>query len=62
MSIFTVNKQIYKYDIFNEADTNCRECRFVRDANLFEIYCIKSGHIVQDRGYCNYAERKTDIK
>lgn len=57
-----MDELIYRYDIFNESDIHCRECIHVGNPHSFEIYCDKSGHIVQDKGYCNYAERRDDNK
>ena len=48
---------VYKYDIFNESDIHCRECKLCGNPNSFEIYCEKSGRVVQENGYCNYAKR-----
>ena len=53
---------VYKYDIFNESDIHCRECQFVGNPDKFEIYCTKSGHIVQDQGYCNYIKKRDNQK
>lgn len=53
---------IYNYDIFNESDIHCRECRSCGNPNSFEIYCEKTGYIVQDKGYCNYAKRREELR
>ena len=51
-----MDELIYHYDIFDESDIHCRECLYCGNPSKFEIYCTKSGRIVQDKGYCNYVK------
>ena len=55
-----MDELIYEYDIFNESDIHCRECKSCGNPKSFEIYCEKTGRIVQNKGYCNYAKRKEE--
>lgn len=56
--INTLVNYLVKYDVFNESDIHCRECQFVGNPDKFEIYCTKSGNVVQDQGYCNYIKKR----
>ena len=56
---------IYKFDIFNESDIHCRECRYCGNRYGFEIHCTnpsspRFGKIVQNYGYCNGIEKVDD--
>ena len=55
-----MDELIYKYDIFNESDIHCKECKSCGNPKSFQLYCEKTGCTVQDKGYCNYAKRRDD--
>ena len=60
-----MKESTYKFDIFNESDIHCRECKYCGNRYGFEIYCDNSnssrfGKVVQDWGYCKCIERADD--
>lgn len=55
-----MEKSNYKYDINNDSDIHCKECKFIVNPNSYKQYCEKLGTTVHDCGYCNLAEKRSD--
>lgn len=55
-----MKKKDYYFDIFNESEIHCRECKHVNNPYEFQLYCTKQKRMVQDDGCCGFADKRNE--